>query len=137
MKKFTEYLIFALILIIFACFIDLIDTAETCGSLLGTQLYCPSGYHCCDKTASTCCAYGYICGGTVCISIAAIIVPCIIVVVIIVVIIVIIVKKNKAHQGVVVSPGYPQSSGYPQPGQHPSHGQINPAGQYPPPPPGK
>ncbi|XP_062592461.1 uncharacterized protein LOC134253899 [Saccostrea cucullata] len=131
MKKITEYFIFAFIFIIVASFIDLIDTAETCGSLYGNQLYCPTGYHCCDETATTCCADGFICGGTVCISIAAIVIPCIIVLIIIIVIVVIIVKKKNAQQGVVVSPGYPQTS------QNPTHGQFNPAGQHPPPPPGK
>ncbi|XP_062576795.1 uncharacterized protein LOC134238692 [Saccostrea cucullata] len=72
------------------------------GQVLGVQLYCPSGYHCCSKIDSTCCSVGFICGGTVCISIAAIVIPCIIVVVIIVVVIVIIIKKKKAHQGVVI-----------------------------------
>lgn len=91
---------------------------EACGTILSVQLYCPSSYHCCDTDLSTCCATGYFCAGTVCISIAAIIVPIIIVIVIIVVIVVIIVKKKNAQPGTVIHPGQPQVqvANYPSPG---------------------
>uniref|UniRef100_K1PW92 Uncharacterized protein n=1 Tax=Magallana gigas TaxID=29159 RepID=K1PW92_MAGGI len=46
---------------------------EACGTLLSFQLYCPSGYHCCDTDLSSCCATGYICAGSSCISIAYVI----------------------------------------------------------------
>lgn len=103
----------------FVCFFKISDAlGEACGTLLSVQLYCPSGYHCCDTGLSTCCATGYFCAGTVCISIAAIIVPIIIVIVIIVVIVVIIVKKKNAQPGTVIHPGQPQVqvANYPSPG---------------------
>eukprot|EP00105_Crassostrea_gigas_P038122 XP_019922270.1 PREDICTED: uncharacterized protein LOC105327025 [Crassostrea gigas] len=103
---------------------------EACGTLLSFQLYCPSGYHCCDTDLSSCCATGYICAGSSCISIAVIIIPVIIVILIIVVIVVIIVKKNNARQGVVIQPGQQQGMGNPPP----SYGNPTPGYNQGPPP---
>lgn len=47
---------------------------EACGTVLSIQLYCPTSYHCCDTALSTCCATGYFCAGTVCISVAWVVV---------------------------------------------------------------
>lgn len=97
-------------------FINIDAAGEACGTILSVQLYCLTGYHCCDKDLYTCCATGYICAGSSCISIAVIIVPIIIVIVIILVIVVIIVKKNNARQGVVIQPGQQQGIGNQPPG---------------------
>lgn len=54
-------------------FINIDAAGEACGTILSVQLYCLTGYHCCDKDLYTCCATGYICAGTSCISIAYVI----------------------------------------------------------------
>ncbi|XP_048735721.2 uncharacterized protein LOC125651182 [Ostrea edulis] len=99
-----------------ACLICSSDAlGEACGSnLLGTQLYCGSQYHCCDTVTQSCCADGYVCTGTICISIVAIVLPCVIAIVVIVAIIstIIIVKNSKVRKGKVISPEPPKPPSY-------------------------
>ncbi|XP_022329483.2 uncharacterized protein LOC111128247 [Crassostrea virginica] len=137
MAKITDcFTLVALVFAFFVCLLEFSDAArDACGTVLGVTFYCPTNYHCCDDGLYTCCPSGYICAGTACISIAAIIVPIIIVVVIIVVVVVIIIKKNNARQGTVINPGQPQASGYPPPGQNPMGPPGYSQNQQPPPPP--
>ncbi|XP_022344731.2 uncharacterized protein LOC111137540 [Crassostrea virginica] len=119
-------------------------TGEACGS--GNCLY---GYHCCSDSTGYCCPDGYICSGTICISLTVIIAPVVIgVVVIIVIIVIVIACKKKRAQGVIIAPNtnvgynvqqqtthqYGQQPG--QPGSYP-YGQPAHPGQmaYPPNPP--
>lgn len=126
-------------------FIDTVSglLGEVCG--FGACFY---GYHCCSQSSGYCCPDGFVCSGSICISLVVIIAPIVIgVIVIIVIVVVVIACKKKRAQGVVIAPssnvGYnvqhQQTTAYQygppgQPGQQPMNYQYGQPGQgvYPP-----
>ncbi|XP_062592458.1 uncharacterized protein LOC134253896 [Saccostrea cucullata] len=91
-----------------ACVVNFTNgNGEACGTIDGgTQLFCPSSYHCCSTAEHSCCQEGYSCHGSNCISfIAVFVIPSVVSFVIIVTVIAKLIKKRNVINTRVCRPG--------------------------------